>query len=99
MKFRLGELRIGDVALGAIDGEVYNTIGQELKKESPFTNTIFVTLANGQANSGYIPEDDAFGRYTFQVLGTRLKPGCAERGIVDTIDGMIEKELVPTPNR
>jgi neutral ceramidase len=97
VKFRLGELRIGDVALGAIDGEVYNTIGQELKRESPFTNTIFVTLANGQANSGYIPTDDAFGRYTFQVLGTRLKPGCAERGIVDMIDGMIERELVPTP--
>ncbi len=95
VKFRLGELRIGDVALGAIDGEIYNTIGQALKKESPFTNTIFVTLANGQANSGYVPSDDAFGRYSFQVLGSRLKPGCAERGIVETIDGMIENELVP----
>jgi len=95
VKFRLGEMRIGDVALGAVDGEIYNVIGQELKKESPFTNTMFVTLANGQANSGYVPTDDAFGRYSFQVLGSRLKPGCAERGIVETIDGMIEKELLP----
>jgi hypothetical protein len=96
VRFRVGEMRIGNVALGAIDAEVYSMIGQQLKRESPFTNTLFVTVANGQANSGYVPTDDALGRYTFEVLGTRLKPGCAERGIVETVDGMIENELLPT---
>jgi hypothetical protein len=46
-------------------------------------HTVMVTVANGRANSGYIPTDEAFGRYTFQVLSTRLKPGCAENGIVN----------------
>jgi neutral ceramidase len=46
-----------------------------------------VTLANGAANSGYIPNDAAFGAQTFQVLGSRLKPGCAETAIVN---GLLE---------
>ena len=67
-----------------VNAEVYNSIAQRLKKESPFTNTVVVTLADGAANSGYIPSDDAYGHNTFQVLGSRLKPGCAEHGIVSS---------------
>ena len=49
-----------------------------------------MTLANGRANSGYIPNDAAFGAYTFQVLGSRLKPGCAEKAIVGGFLDMIQ---------
>jgi hypothetical protein len=52
---------------------------------------MLVTLTNGMANSGYVPTDDAFGRYTFQVLGSALKPGCAESKILNGIEGMIDK--------
>jgi len=38
-----------------------------------------------------VPTDDAFGCYTFQVLGSALKPGCAEAGIVSGVDGLIER--------
>lgn len=79
----LGALRIGDVYLGAVDGEVYNGIAQRLKRESPFKHTMMVTLTNGMARTGYIPSDDAFGRNVFTVLNSRLKPGCAETGIVN----------------
>ena len=66
-------------------------IAQRLKKESPFTDTLVVTLADGAANSGYIPSDDAYGHNTFQVLGSRLKPGCAENAIVNSeLDLMTE---------
>jgi len=80
---RLGVLRIGDIALASVDAEIYSAIGMRLKKESPLANTMVVTLANGRANSGYIPNDTAYGAYTFQVLGSRLKPGYAESGMVD----------------
>jgi neutral ceramidase len=33
------------------------------------------------ANSGYIPDDASFHANTFQVLSSRLKPGCAETAI------------------
>ena len=78
---RLGVLRIGDVALASVDAELYSAIGKRLKEQSPMANTVMVTLANGMANSGYIPDDASFGAYTFQVLSSRLKPGCAETAI------------------
>jgi hypothetical protein len=74
-------LGIGTVGLVAVNAEMYNAIGQGLKAKSPLANTVIVGLANGRANSGYVVTDDAYGRYTFQVLGSRLKPGCAETAI------------------
>lgn len=87
----IGALRIGDIVLGSANAELYSMIGQRAKAGSKFRDTIMVTLTNGMANSGYIPTDDAFGRNTFQVLGSALKPGCAETGIIQGVDGMIEK--------
>ena len=48
------------------------------------SNTIMVTLANGSAGSGYIYADRAYSHLTFQVIGSRLKPGCADGKIVAT---------------
>jgi len=79
----LGVLRIGDIYVGAVDAEVYNGIAQRLKRESPFKHTMMATLTNGMAQTGYIPSDEAFGRNVFTVLSSRLKPGCAEAGIVN----------------
>jgi len=89
VRIRLGVLGIGDTALASVNGEVYSAIGLRAKKQSPLTNTVVVTLANGRANSGYIPDDASFGTYTFQVLGSRLKPGCAEQGIADGIADLV----------
>jgi hypothetical protein len=91
VRLRIGALRIGDIALGSADAELYNMIGQRVKQGSKLSDTIMLTLTNGMANSGYVPTDDAFGRYTFQVLSSRLKPGCAEARIENGIDGMIQK--------
>lgn len=79
----LGALRIGDIYVGSVDAEVYNGIAQRLKHESPFKHTMMATLTNGMAQTGYIPSDEAFGRNVFTVLSSRLKPGCAEAGIVN----------------
>jgi neutral ceramidase len=79
----LSLLRIGDVYLGGVNAEIFNPIAQRLKAESPHKHTLMVTLANGTANSGYVPHDAAFGYHTFEVLSSRLKQGCAENGIVN----------------
>ena len=86
--FRLGVLAIGDIAFATANAEIYSLIGRRVIEESPMNKTLFVTLANGRANSGYVPDDESFGHQTFQVLGTRLKPGCAEQGIASTIAGL-----------
>ena len=83
----LGALRIGDVYIGAVNAEVYTDIAQRLKRESPFKHTMMSTLTNGMAQTGYIPSEEAFGFNVFTVLNSRLKPGCAEAGIVS---GLLE---------
>jgi neutral ceramidase len=87
---RLGLLRIGNIALSSANAEIYAAIGMKLKAASPLANTMLVTIANGMANSGYVPNDASFGAETFQVLGSRLKPGCAEDSIVNSLVDLIQ---------
>lgn len=85
VELRLGLLVIDDIAFGTVNAEVFNLIAQRLKRESPFARTMMVTLTNGMSNSGYIPNDAAFGYLTFEVLSSRCKPGYAENAIVNGI--------------
>jgi neutral ceramidase len=94
VNIRLGAMRIGNIAVTSVDAEIYSPIATKLKRESPMANTFMVTLANGAANSGYVPNDAAFNANTFQVLSSRLKPGCAEGAIVN---GLLD--LLDTPSK
>lgn len=87
----VGLLRIGDINMVTVNGEVYTEIGQRLKAESPYSKTMMVTLANGRARSGYIYSDNASYHQTFQVLGSRLRPGYAEKGIVSAALDLMEQ--------
>lgn len=83
VSLQLSLLKIGDVVIGGVDGEVFNLIAQRFKRESPIKNTMMATLTNGMARSGYIPHDAAYAQHTFEVVSSSLKPGCAEDAIVD----------------
>ena len=89
---RLGLLLIGPIALAVVTGEPYNIIGQRLKKAAPYGHTIVVSLANGRS-VGYIPDDSAYERHTFQVLNTRIKKGCAEQAIINGILDMMDQSM------
>jgi len=78
----VGLLRIGDIDIVRVNGEVYNDIWRDLRDRMPNRKTMMTTLANGAANSGYIYSDAANTRLTFQVISSRLKPGCAQAGII-----------------
>jgi hypothetical protein len=91
VELRLSLLMLGDIALGGVNGEVFNLIGQRLKKESRYARTMMVTLTNGSARSGYIPNDAAYGYYTFEVLSSRLQPGCAESAIVNGLLDLMDE--------
>ncbi|MEO8100513.1 MAG: hypothetical protein ABI811_22635 [Acidobacteriota bacterium] len=82
---RLSLLQLGDIMIGGVNAEVFNPIAQRLKKESPNARTMMATLTNDAARSGYIPHDAGFGMFTFEVLSSRLQPGCAESAIVNGI--------------
>jgi hypothetical protein len=91
VEIRLSLLRLGDVMIGGVNAEVFSPIARRLKQTSPFTGTMMATLTNGMARSGYIPDDASFGKQTFEVLSSRLQPGCAESAIVDGILELIER--------
>lgn len=86
---QLSLVMLGDIAIAGVNAEVFNTIAQRLKAESPLKHTMMATLTNGSAPSGYIPNDAAFGYNTFEVVSSRLKPGCAETAIVDGLLDLI----------
>ena len=78
-------LGIGPVAIAAVGEEPYSLIGIHARREAPMAATFIVSLANERARTGYIPDDASYNHQTFQVLNSALKPGCAERAIIDTI--------------
>ncbi len=90
VQLRLSLLMIDDIAIAGGNAEVFNLIAQRFKRESPVGRSIFVSMANGSANSGYIPNDAAFGYQTFEVLSSRCKPGYAESAIVNGLLDLIE---------
>jgi neutral ceramidase len=89
VQLRLSLLMIDDIAIAGCDAEIFNLIAQRFKKESPIGRSIFVSMANGSGNSGYIPNDAAFGFQTFEVLSSRCKPGYAESAIVNGLLDLI----------
>ncbi len=89
VQLRLSLLMIDDIAIGGCNAEIFNMIAQRFKRESPVGRSIFVSMANGIGNSGYIPNDAAFGFQTFEVLSSRCKPGYAESAIVNGLLDLI----------
>ena len=90
VQFTVGLLRLGTVNMVTVSGEVYSEIGARLKEESPYANTFMVTLRNGMS-PGYIYSNAASNNLTFQVIGSRIKPGYVEKGIVDTSLKLMEQ--------
>jgi neutral ceramidase len=89
MPLHLALILINQVALTGVSGEVTTNIYLHLKKASPLTNTIMVTLANDRV--GYIVDDAAYDTPYFETNGTPLARGCAEDGIVDGLVGLINE--------
>jgi len=88
---QLSLLKIGDTVIGGVNAEVFTMIAQRFKRESPFKNSMMTTLTNGVAGTGYIPNDASFNFNTFEVVSSRLKPGCAETAIVEGLVDLIAK--------
>jgi len=89
VEIRLGLLRVGDIALAGVSGEVMTMIQDHLKKESPLKSIVMVTHANG--SSGYIPDNAAFEQVSYEITTSRLKPGCAENAIVNGFLNLLDQ--------
>jgi hypothetical protein len=90
---RLSALGIGSIAFAGVNAEMYTRIALRTRQQSPLADTVVVTLANGRANTGYIPDDASYSHQTFQVLGTRVKAGCAEGAIANGLSELITENV------
>ena len=90
-------LRIGDVALVGIPGELFVEWGLEIKKWSPIPFTLIVEQAN--ESRGYLATWEALRRTGYEAtpfVGTQLAPG-AGQAIADAAFVMLRELADPLP--
>jgi neutral ceramidase len=87
MDLDLQLMRVNQIAITGVSGEVFTNIYWHLKKDSPFSNTILVTMANDRI--GYIPDEADYDR----VRNASLVRGCAETAIVDNLVEMMNASI------
>lgn len=86
---RLSLIRLGDVALAGVNGEVVTAVGRRLQDASPLSRTVVVSLVNDRV--GYLADDAAFDRNTFAVRGCPVRRGYAEATVVGGLLELIEE--------
>ncbi|MCS7225051.1 MAG: hypothetical protein NZ959_10940 [Armatimonadetes bacterium] len=82
----LQAMRLGDIALIALPGEVFTILGWEIKRRSPFRNTIVVSLANDWI--GYLPDEEGFDLGGYQVwtgFHSFVEKGTGERMVAEAV--------------
>lgn len=66
-----------DTAIVALPGEVFVDLGLEIKKNSPFKNTLILELS--QMNAKYVPTEKAFREGSYETINSLFIPGTGER--------------------
>jgi hypothetical protein len=84
---RLSLVRLGDVALAGVSGEVVTEVYEHLRRRSPLTRTVLVSIANDRI--GYLPDDARYDRPVHSVNGCPVRRGHAESAIVDGLLDLI----------
>jgi hypothetical protein len=84
----MGFIRINQLAITGVSGEVGSGIFQHLKRESPFLDNMMITLSNDRA--GYIPDDAGWDH---MGNGAAFVRGCAEAVIVSNLVDMMNASL------
>ncbi len=91
----LQAIAIGDVAIVGVPAEYFTIFGVDIKRRSPFPNTVVAELANDWI--GYLPNLEAheFGGYqTWMGLHSYAEPGTGER-VADAVVSMLEELAKP----
>ncbi len=82
---RVASLKVGNILIAGISGELMNEIGLQIKEDSPYKNTFVYTHCNG--NSGYLCTDKAYEEGGYEPMVSRTMPG-TEKQIKDAFREM-----------
>ena len=79
-------IRVGNLAIVGLPGEVFCELGLDLKKSSPAEHTIVIELANDSV--GYLPTVESFaqGGYETSMGSTKYEKGSSEKIITASLE-------------
>jgi len=80
--------KLGPVGLVTIPGELFSSLGQKIKGESPSPATIVAGYSNGYI--GYIPDQEAYEQGGYETLSSPLLMGFGEDLAAAAVDGLRE---------
>jgi neutral ceramidase len=86
-------VRIGDIAIAGIPGELFTSLGLEIKRRSPFRYTYIAGVANDYI--GYIPDARGFELGGYQVwtgFHSLVAPGTGEAIVAAAVELLEELE-------
>ncbi len=81
-------LRIGNLAIIAMPGELFAEIGVAVKKASPFAFTMFCGYSDG-LGGGYMPTADEYKQGGYEVERTPYGPGAPQK-IIEGASALLE---------
>ncbi len=81
-------LRVGDLAIATAPGELLVELGLEIKRRSPFGQTMVLELANDSI--GYLPGRRAFEEGGYEPQACLFEPGTGEQ-LVEAAVGLLER--------
>ncbi|GIM90719.1 hypothetical protein [Paractinoplanes toevensis] len=87
----LWAVRIGGLAIAAVQAELTCVTGRWIKDNSPFPATFVVTMANGAAK--YLADAGSYGRITYAAMNSKYAAGSAElvaTRLVETLRGLAD---------
>lgn len=86
-------VRVGDIAIAGLPGEVFCQLGRNIKQRSPVRHTLVAGLCNDAI--GYLPTRGAFqqGGYETTTGSTFYVPGSAEQIVASAIKQLEESEM------
>jgi neutral ceramidase len=73
-------IRVNNIALAGIGGDLGSEIGINIRKANPKRQTVLLTVTAGTV--GYILADASYAKPGHGVEGSPLKPGCAQGAII-----------------
>ena len=73
-----------DTAVVALPGEVFVDLGLEIKKRSPFKNTLILELS--QMNAQYVPTQKAFREGSYETINSLFVPGTGELFVEEALN-------------
>ena len=81
-------LSVGDVSFTIFSGEIFGTLGRQIREQSPYDMTFMVTCANGY--NGYFPDERGYDFGCYEAYSSYVAKGTGEK-IVDAYIGMLKE--------